>query len=189
MSNPHVCFKIRSAPIGRSRTKVRVSTGGSRHENQQHACGLRFNRAQLRFGVGTADHRCPRFARRHHHNQRKTNSAPRSEIRRGDQREGFGVKSLVAAARCTAKWRAKRVAHYDGRCRLRLAVHFWRGDPYTDARPYRRKWAALHQFPLHFALLTDAGGDYHGTQPSFGGFRRGRRNSDGVPGLRLNHPD
>ena len=49
--------------------------------------------------------------------------------------------------------------------------------------------AALHQFPLHVALLTDAGGAYHGTQPSLGGLRGGRRNSDGVSGLRLDHPD
>jgi len=45
------------------------------------------------------------------------------------------------------------------------------------------------EFPLHVALLADTGGDYHGTQPSLGGLRGGRRNSDGLPGLRLNHPD
>ena len=50
-------------------------------------------------------------------------------------------------------------------------------------------WAALHELPFHVALLTDAGGDHHGPQPSLGGLRGGRRNSDGVPGLRLDHPD
>ncbi len=30
---------------------------------------------------------------------------------------------------------------------------------------------------------------YHGPQPSLGWLRGGRRNSDGVPGLRLDHPD
>ena len=49
--------------------------------------------------------------------------------------------------------------------------------------------AALHEFPLHVALLADAGGIDHRTQPSLGWLRGGRRNSDGVPGLRLNHPD
>ena len=38
------------------------------------------------------------------------------------------------------------------------------------------------------ALLAVAGGDDHGTQPSLGGLWGGWRNSDGVPGLRLNHP-
>ena len=49
--------------------------------------------------------------------------------------------------------------------------------------------AALHQFPLHFALLTDAGGDYYRTQPSLGGLRGGWRNSDGVSWVRFNHPN
>ena len=50
---------------------------------------------------------------------RKTTSAPRTEIRRGDQREGFGINALVAAARRATEGRAQRLAHYDGRCRLR----------------------------------------------------------------------
>ena len=49
--------------------------------------------------------------------------------------------------------------------------------------------AALHEFPLHVALLADAGGDYYRTQPSLGRLRSGRRNIDGVPGLQLDHPD
>ena len=62
-------------------------------------------------------------------------------------------------------------------------------DPDTGAGSHREERAALHEFPLHVALLADAGGDYHGTQPSLGRLRGGRRNSDGVPGLRLDHPD
>ena len=54
---------------------------------------------------------------------------------------------------------------------------------------HRRARAALHQFPLHVALLTDAGGDHYGTQPSLGRLRGGRRNSDGVSWVQLNHPD
>ena len=45
------------------------------------------------------------------------------------------------------------------------------------------------QFPLHVALLAHAGGADHRPQPSLGWLRGGRRNSDGVPGLRLDHPD
>ena len=52
-----------------------------------------------------------------------------------------------------------------------------------------KSWAALHELPFDVALLTDAGGDHHGPQPSLGRLRGGRRNSDGVPGLRLHHPD
>ena len=48
---------------------------------------------------------------------------------------------------------------------------------------------SLHKFSLDVALLTVAGGDYHGPQPSLGWLRGGRRNSDGVPGLRFDHPD
>ena len=37
-------------------------------------------------------------------------------------------------------------------------------------------------------VLTDAGGDHHRAQPPLGWLRGGRRNIDGVPGLRLNYP-
>ncbi len=50
-------------------------------------------------------------------------------------------------------------------------------------------WAALHELPFDVAVLTDAGGDHHGPQPSLGWLRGGRRNSDGVSGLQLDHPD
>ena len=52
-----------------------------------------------------------------------------------------------------------------------------------------REGLRFTRLPFHVALLTDAGGDYHGTQPSLGGLRGGGRNIDGVPGLQLNHPD
>ena len=129
------------------------------------------------------------FARRHHHHQRKTASAARSEVRRGDQGKGLGVESLVGAARRAAEGRAQRAAHHDGRRRLRRAGHVRRRRSDTGTGSHREERAALHEFPLHVALLTDAGGDYHRTQPSLGGLRGGRRNRDGVPGLRLDHPD
>ncbi len=49
--------------------------------------------------------------------------------------------------------------------------------------------AALHEFPLHVALLADACGDHHRPQPSRGRLWGGRRNCDGIPGLRLNHQE
>ena len=48
---------------------------------------------------------------------------------------------------------------------------------------------ALHELPFDVTVLTDAGGAHHRPQPSLGWLRGGRRNSDGVPGLRLDHPD
>ena len=44
-------------------------------------------------------------------------------------------------------------------------------------------------FPLDGAVLADAGGADHGTQPPLGGLRGGGRNGDGVSGLRLDYPD
>ena len=96
---------------------------------------------------------------------------------------------MVAAARRAAEGRAQRAAHHDRRLRVRRAGHVWRRHPDSGDGSHRQERAALHQFPLHFALLTDAGGDYHRTQPSLGGLRSGRRDRDGIPGLRLNHSD
>jgi Arylsulfatase A and related enzymes len=42
---------------------------------------------------------------------------------------------------------------------------------------------------FHFAVLADASSNYHRPQPSLGRFRCGRRNSDRLPGLRLDHSD
>ena len=73
--------------------------------------------------------------------------------------------------------------------RLRRAEHLRRRHPDAGPGPHRQERAALHQLPFHVAVLADAGGDHHRSQPSLGGLRGGRRNSDGVPGLRLDHPD
>ena len=49
--------------------------------------------------------------------------------------------------------------------------------------------AALHELPLHVAVLADARGIDHRAQPPCGRLRRGGRNRDRVPGLRLGHPE
>ena len=54
------------------------------------------------------------------------------------------------------------------------AGHIRRRHPDTGNGSHREERAALHEFPLDVALLTDAGGDYHGPQPSLGRLRRGR---------------
>ncbi len=48
---------------------------------------------------------------------------------------------------------------------------------------------ALHEFPLHVALLADARGVDHRAQPSRGRLRGGGRSRDGLPGLRLGHQE
>ena len=50
--------------------------------------------------------------------------------------------------------------------RLRCAGHLRRRHPDAGLDRIANAGAALHEFPLHVALLTDAGGDHHGTQPS-----------------------
>ena len=52
-----------------------------------------------------------------------------------------------------------------------------------------RAWTALHEFPFDLTLLADTCGADHGPQPSLGRLRRGRRNRDRLPGLRLDHSD
>ena len=117
----------------------------------QHACGRKSSRPWLRLGVGSAGHRRPRFARGHHNDHRKATSAARSGIRRGDQGKGFGVDAVVAPARRAAEGRTQRVAHYDGRCRLRRAVHVrWR-HPYAGHGPHRR--AGLRYTNFHSTAL------------------------------------
>ena len=69
------------------------------------------------------------------------------------------------------------------------AEHVRRRHPDTGPGSHREERAALHEFPLHVALLADARGTDHRPQPSLGRFRGGGRNRDGVPGLRLDHPD
>ena len=129
------------------------------------------------------------IAQRHHHHQRQTTPPARPEIRRGDQGKGLGVESVVAAARRAAEGRAQRAAHHDRRQRVRRAGHLRRRRPDPCNGSHCEERAALHEFSLHVALLADAGGDHHGTQPSLGRLRGGGRDRDRVPGLRLHNPD
>ena len=103
--------------------------------------------------------------------------------------KGLGVESVVGAARRAAEGRAQRAAHHDGRRRLRRAGHVRRRRSDTGTGSHREERAALHEFPLHVALLADARGVDHRAQPSRGRLRGGGRNRDGVPGLRLDHPE
>ena len=68
-------------------------------------------------------------------------------------------KAVVGAARRAAEGRAQRAAHHDGRRRLRRAGHVRRRRSDTGTGSHREERAALHQFPLHVALLADARGD------------------------------
>ena len=78
---------------------------------------------------------------------------------------------------------------HDRRRRLRRAGHLRRRRSDSGPGSHRQEWAALHQFPFHVAVLAHAGGNHHRPQPSLCGLRGSRRNRDGVPGLRLDHPD
>ena len=60
--------------------------------------------------------------------------------------------------------------------------------PTPDAGPHREERAAVHQLPLHLALLADPRGADHRAQPPHRRLRRGGRDRDRVPGLRLVHP-
>ena len=73
--------------------------------------------------------------------------------------------ALVAAARRAAEGRAERAPDHDRRCRLRRAGHLRRRDPDAGAGPHREERAALHELPLHLALLADARGADHRPQP------------------------
>jgi hypothetical protein len=110
----------------------------------------------------------------------------------------FGGVIKERASESTAWWpprvvppkkRAQRAAHHDRRRRLRLAQHLRRRDPDPGAGPHREERPALHELPLHFALLADAGGADYRAQPPLGGLRGGRRDRDRLPRLRLDHPD
>ena len=61
--------------------------------------------------------------------------------------------------------------------------------PTPGTGSHREERAAVHQFPLHVALLAHARGDDHRPQPSRRRLRRGGRDRDRVPGLRLDHPE
>ena len=68
-----------------------------------------------------------------------------------------------------------------------VAQHLRRRDPDAGAGPHRQERPALHQLPLHGAVLADPGGADHRAQPSFGRLRRGRRAGDGLSRLRQHH--
>ena len=165
--------------------------GVFRHENQsKYICGRKSSRPRLHLGIGSAGHRCSGLARRHHHDRRKATSAARSEFRRRDQGEGLGVEAVVGAARRAAEGRAQRAAHHDGRRRASAR----RARSAASSR--RRRWIAsptagcatrnFHSTslcsPTRAALIT--GRNHH-----VGRLRGGGRNRDGIPGLRLDHPD
>jgi len=135
------------------------------------------------------NHRHAGLAHRLHHPSATTASATRSEIRRSDQGKGVGVDGLVASARRTAQGCAQRAADHDGRRRLQPPGNVrWR-RPDSGLGSHREERPALHQFPLHLALLPLALVHYHRPQPSLERLRRGGRDRDGVPGLRLDHPE
>ena len=112
-----------------------------------------------------SNHRRPGLTQRHHHHWRKTTPAAGPEFRRCDQRESLRLQTVVGATRRAAERRAECAAHHDGRLRLWLTQHLWRRHP--DAGPGSRceERAALHEFPLHIALLADPRGLDHRAQP------------------------
>ena len=98
--------------------------------------------------------------------------------------------AVVAAARRAAEGRTQRAAHHDGRRRASA-----RRAPLaaSSLRPAMDRIAesGLRYTNFHSTALCSpsrAAID-HGTQPSLGRLRGGRRNRDGIPGLRLDHPD
>ena len=89
--------------------------------------------------------------------------------------------------RCAAQGCAQHSADHDGRHRFRCLQHLRRRDPNADSRPDRRQRPALHQLQLDGAMLADARGTDHGTQPSFDGLWGRRRAVDGLPRLQQHH--
>ena len=140
-------------------------------------------------GLGPAGDRGAGFAERHHDPRRQAASAARSEVRRGDQGKGLGVEGLVGATRRAAERRAQRAADHDRRQRVRRAGHLRRRRSDTGAGSHREERAALHELPLHVAVLAVARGLDHRAQPPRRRLRRGGRDRDGVPGLQLGHPE
>ena len=182
------CWRWCRADDFRSDLHTKAS-GALHYENQQHACG---RGASL-----------PLVASRHWLSRSQVSRArpaprPRSaassyrrpiQLRRGDQGEGLGIEGVVGAARRAAGGCAQRAADHDGRCRLRRAVHLRRGHPDAGPGPHREAGAALHELPLDFALLADAGGADHRPQPPCGRLWGRGRDGDGLPRLQLDHPE
>ena len=79
---------------------------------------------------------------------------PPDGIRRCDQRKGFGLEALVAAAHRAAERRTQRAAHYDGRPGFRCAKHVrWR-HTHPCHGPHCKSRAALHELPFNVAVLA-----------------------------------
>ena len=104
-------------------------------------------------------------------------AAAAAEVRRRDRAQRGAVEALLADARRAAQGRAEHPADHDRRRRLRRALDLRRRHPDAGARPHRRRWPALHQFPLDVALLADPRRADHRPQPSFGRLRRRLRGS------------
>ena len=139
-------------------------------------------------GLGAAGHRHPGFARRDDHPEGQPASPARSGIRWRDQGKGHESKALVGASRRAAEACAQRVADHDGRQRLWRAGHLRGRRADAGAGPHRKERGALHELPLHLAVLADTRGADHRAQPPCGRLRRGGGNRHGFPGLRLGHP-
>ena len=103
------------------------------------------------------------------------------------ERDDEGLQALVAGARRAAEGRAERAAHHHRRRRLRRALHVRRRHPHAGARPDRGGRPALHQLPLHGAVLADARRPDHRAQPPLGRVRRHLRAGHRLPGLRQLH--
>jgi len=66
---------------------------------------------------------------------------------------------MVGSASCAAEGRAERASDHDGRPGFRRTEHLRRRHTHSCHGSHRRAGAALHEFPLHVALFTDAGGE------------------------------
>ena len=80
--------------------------------------------------------------------------------------KAVGLETVVAAARRAAQGRAQCAAHHDRRLRVRRAEHVRRRHPDAGPGSHREGGAAVHAVPFHVAVLADARGADHRTQPS-----------------------
>ena len=113
----------------------------------------------------------------------------RPEVRWDDQGKGFRVEGLVGTTRRAAEGCAQRAADHDRRQRVRRPGYLrWRRSDPGDGS-HRQGRAALHELPLHVAVLAVARSLDHGTQSSCRRIRRRGRDRNRVPGLQLGHPE
>ena len=97
------------------------------------------------------------------------------------------VQAVLAADGGAAQGRAQRAADHDRRRGLRRLRHLRRRHPDARAGSDREDGAALHAVPLDRAVLADARGADHRSQPSLRGLRRDHRAVDRLSRLRLHH--